>query len=290
MPVRHYHSEDDDSARWQHFPFRDGDVVVSTRSKHGTTWMQMILLLLIHQRPDLPAPLPELSPWLDHLVEPLDDVITRLESQDHRRVVKTHTPLDGIPLDPRATYVVVGRNPLDAAVSFYPHVQNIDRVRQAELLGTPVETPPPPPVEEWLPRWIAKSTDPLEPAESLDKVMWHLGDAWKRRDRGDVVTVHYADLRADLAGEMRRLADRLGITVPDPLWDDLVAAATLEAMRAKADELAPDPVGVLSDKRAFFRSGGLGAGAALLDDQSLQQYRQRLAELAPPDLVAWVDR
>lgn len=56
LSLRRYRSTDEDSARWQGFSFREGDIVISTRSKHGTTWMQMILLLLIHRRPHLPPP------------------------------------------------------------------------------------------------------------------------------------------------------------------------------------------------------------------------------------------
>ena len=289
--MRRYLSEDEDSARWDGFPFRDGDVVVSTRSKHGTTWMQMILLLLIHQRPELPAPLPILSPWLDHLVEPIDEAIARLEAQEHRRVIKTHTPLDGVPIDPRATYVVVARNPLDAAVSMYHHVDNIDRVRLSELLGEDVtRQDAPPPVAEWLANWTVQELDVMDPRESLDKLMWHVGDAWARRDEPNVLLVHYRDLQDDLAGQMRGLADRLDIDVPDERWADLVAAATFASMRKKADQLAPDALGVLADKQAFFRRGGGGAGAELLDQQTLARYRERLATMGPPDLVAWLDR
>ena len=83
------------------FPFRQGDIVISTRSKSGTTWMQMICALLIFQTPELPAPLGELSPWLDWLVTPPRQMFARLAAQTHRRVIKTHTPLDGVPIDPR---------------------------------------------------------------------------------------------------------------------------------------------------------------------------------------------
>src|SRR5215469_10337387 len=117
-PVR-YTSPEEDSARWDGFAFRQGDIVISTRSKSGTTWMQMICALLVFGTPDLPEPLGRISPWLDWLVTPLDEVTTRLEAQTHRRIIKTHTPLDGIPLDPAATYIVVGRHPLDMAVSLY---------------------------------------------------------------------------------------------------------------------------------------------------------------------------
>ena len=56
-PVR-YRSVDEDSGRWTDFPFRDGDIVISTRSKSGTTWVQMICALLIFQTTELPAELP----------------------------------------------------------------------------------------------------------------------------------------------------------------------------------------------------------------------------------------
>src|ERR1700754_702082 len=149
-----YVSEDEDSDRWTGFAFRPGDIVISTRSKSGTTWMQMICALLVFQRPDLPAPLSELSPWVDHRIEPVAEVFARLERQGHRRFVKTHTPLDGVPIDERATYIVVGRHPLDMAVSLYHQGDNLDRRRLAELTGEP-ERPrfPRPAVHEWLVRW-----------------------------------------------------------------------------------------------------------------------------------------
>ena len=68
-PVR-YVSADEDSARWIGFPFREGDIVISTRSKTGTTWVQMICALLIFQVPELPAPLGRYSPWLDRVIYP----------------------------------------------------------------------------------------------------------------------------------------------------------------------------------------------------------------------------
>jgi hypothetical protein len=288
-----YVSSDEDSARWEGFAFREGDVVVSTRSKSGTTWVQMICLLLVHGTPDLPGSISELSPWLDHAVEPLDGVLARLEAQPHRRVVKTHTPLDGVPIDPRATYVVVARHPLDMAVSLWHQGGNIDRARVRELTGAPAPTGPEPPrtpLAEWLPRWVESTADPRAAMDSLPGVMHHLTDAWDRRDSDNVLLVHYDDLRTDLAGEMRRLADRLGLDVRREAWPDLVAAATFDAMRARADVLAPNTLGVLKDGRAFFRGGRSGDGAATLSPEQLARYRQRAAELAPADLLAWLHR
>src|SRR5215204_3566314 len=115
-----------DSSRWDRFAFRPGDIVISTPPKCGTTWMQMLCALLIFDGPEFPAPLGDISPWLDMSIRPLSEVTAALAAQTHRRVIKTHTPLDGIPLHPEATYLVVGRDPRDVAISWEHHLANVD--------------------------------------------------------------------------------------------------------------------------------------------------------------------
>ncbi|MGH3333889.1 MAG: sulfotransferase domain-containing protein [Nocardioidaceae bacterium] len=292
VPTR-YRSSDEDSARWLGFPFRQGDIVISTRSKSGTTWMQMICALLVFRTPDLPAPLTTLSPWLDWLVSPRDEVFAQLSAQEHRRFVKTHTPLDGVPLDSRATYIVVARHPLDMAVSLYHQGANLDRVRMRELTGqsgTVGPAAPRPSLHEWLLAWIDRDVSPRDQLDSLPGVMWHLSDAWARRGEPNVVLVHYDDLSADLDGEMRRLASLLGVTVPEEAWPALVDAASFEQMRVHADRLAPDALGVLKDKAAFFRRGTSGSGRELLTAEELAHYRERTAAMAPAEMLTWAHR
>ena len=271
-------------------PTRAGDIVVSTRSKSGTTWMQMICLLLVFADPELPDRLGRLSPWLDWLVEPKEEVFERLAAQTHRRVIKTHTPLDGVPLDDRATYIVVGRHPLDMAVSLYHHSDNIDRGRMAELTGQPErDRPPQPPLHEWLLRYVDWEGDARAWLDTLPGTMLHLSDAWARRHHANVVLVHYDDLVADLDGSMRRLAGLLGIPVDEERWAALVRAATFESMRA--DAAAPDAdLGVLKDPAAFFRRGRSGEGRALLQAGEMAHYRDRVAAMAPDELLAWLER
>jgi aryl sulfotransferase len=292
-----YRSDDEDSGRWDGFPFRTGDIVISTRSKSGTTWAQMICALLVFQTADLPAPLGTLSPWLDWLIVPRDEVYARLEAQTHRRFIKTHTPLDGIPLDPRATYLVVARHPLDMAVSLFHQGVNLNRERIAELTGggPPDQSPTPASlspgvVHDSLVRWIGHEVAPADAMDSLPGVMWHLGDAWNRRHDPNVLLVHYADLSADLAGEMRRIAARLGIDVPEERWPALIEAATFTSMRDRADDLAPDPAGIMKDRGAFFRRGGSGSGREVLTEAEFAAYEERAATLAPADLLAWLHR
>ena len=266
--------------------------MISTRSKSGTTWLQMICALLVFQTPDLPAPLGDLSPWLDWQVTPCDRVFARLAAQQHRRVIKTHTPLDGLPLDPRATYIVVARHPLDMAVSLYQQGENIDRDRMRQLTGQPEPAIPPaprPPLHEWLLRWIDNDADPRAEMDSLPGVLWHLSDAWARRAEPNVVIVHYADLLADLDTQMRQLAGLLEITVPSRAWPGLVQAATFEQMRAGATQLLGPP-GVLKSTEAFFRRGTSGAGREQLTGAELAHYTARAQTMAPRDLLTWLHR
>lgn len=283
QPVR-YRSEDEDSLRWHEFPFRDGDIVISTRSKSGTTWMQMICALAVLQTSDLPRPLPELSPWLDWLGAPLSEVVDSLESQDHRRFIKTHTPLDGLPLDPRATFIVVARHPLDAAVSLYHQGHNLYR-KQTESAAEQ-----PPPIDEWLRAWIEWDGQPAEQLDSLPGVMWHLSDAWARRHDANVALVHYDDLSDDLEREMRRLATVLDIRISDERISQLAGAASFGAMQNQSNLLAPDPGGVLKDRAAFFRRGTSGAAAEILTAEDMARYRERVGDLAPADMLAWLHR
>jgi aryl sulfotransferase len=283
---RRYRSQEEDSGRWRRFPFREGDVVVSTRSKSGTTWMQQICLSLVHGSAALPAPVGELSPWVDWLTEPEGALFARLNAQPGRRVLKTHTPLDGVVLDPRASYVVVVRDPLDMAVSLYHQGNNLDRERLAELTGRAAATASPrPPLPEWLVAWTLDEADPTESMDSLAGVVHHAADAWARCDHEQILVVRYEELSADLEGKMRWLAARLDIGVDPHVWPSLVNGASFPSMRATAAQRVPDHRGVLKDPAAFFRRGSPGAGREILGDEDVAAYERRVRDLLAAEEV-----
>jgi hypothetical protein len=251
--------------------------------------MQMICALLVFGGPDLPAPLAELSPWLDRTTSPIGEVVARLGAQTHRRIIKTHTPLDGIVVSPVVSYIVVARHPLDVAVSLYHQGDNINRRRLAELTGTAYRPwGDRPPVEQWVRDWIARAAKPVEKLDSLPGVAWHLSDAWRRRHHRNVILVRYEDLLADLPAEMMTLSQRLDLAIGHAEAEDLAEAASFGAMKAKAAELVPDSNGLLKDPRRFFRRGGAGSAEEILDRADIDAYHRRINQLAPPDLVAWL--
>lgn len=305
-PLVRYRSLVADSARWQGFAFRPGDIVVSTPAKCGTTWTQMICALLVFQTPDLPRPLSDISPWLDMLIHPLDEVVADLEAQGHRRIIKSHTPFDGLPFDEKVTYVCVGRDPRDAGLSMGNHRKNMDfevlmRAR-AEVLGEegadPAPTawghgPSPDAEADWFWAWVDDPSAPQDAQRSnLRGLLHHLATFRAAAvAHPNVVLLHFADLEADLEGEMRRLAVLLGIDVPEERWPELVRAATFAEMRSRADALAPDgEMKLWHDNREFFHRGRSGQWREVLDDAGVERYHRRVAELTDPAMSAWLHR
>ena len=301
--VRRYEGFVYDSNRWEGFELRPGDLIISTPPKCGTTWTQMICALLILQEPELPLPLDTLSPWIDMVTRARSEVFADLEAQKHRRFIKTHTPLDGIPNDRKVTYICVGRDPRDVALSMDHHIDNTDTVgflnarqRAAAIDGIelgPLRPAPPRPagLRERFWQWVDDETPSTRVGSSLRRTVEHLQTFFHANDDLDIVCLHYDDLKGDLEGQMRQLAVRLRIDVDEHRWPELVRAATFDSMRTRAYKTVPGggPEHWINPT-AFFSRGTSGQWRDLLDDADLVRYAARVRTLAPDDLVAWVHR
>ncbi len=294
QPTVRYQNEVMDSGRWEGFPFREGDIVVSTPAKCGTTWTQTICALLIFQTPELPARLDDLTYWLDMLTRSRDDIFAFYEAQRHRRFIKTHTPFDGLPIHDGVTYVTVGRDPRDVAISWDAHSQNVAQKAFDAMLaagGSPTQEPAdtaPAPAESPYNRFWAWLED-TNVQVGLPSMLHHLSGFWAERERPNVLLLHYDDLKSDLEGQMRFLAGRLGIEVPESRWPDLVRAATFDSMRGRAEALTPVPA-MWRDPKRFFNQGSSGQWRNLLDEDDLRRYEDRVTKLAEPDLIDWLHR
>lgn len=295
-PRTRYRTVVADSARWDGFAFRPGDIIISTPPKSGTTWTQMLCALLIFDGPRFPAPLDQVSPWLDMSNRPLVEVTAALAAQTHRRFIKTHTPLDGLPLHPDVTYLVVGRDPRDVAVSYEHHAANLNfehflelraaAVGNDDLAGLPQRRVASGDPAERFRFFVADETNGGPP--TLASVLHHLDTGWQHRRDPNVALFHYADLQADLAGELLRLARVLGIPCSRERARELAAQASLARMRERSIDVAPNASqGHWKDVSAFFRSGATGEWRPRLSPADLAAYEARVAALVGPDLAAW---
>jgi hypothetical protein len=296
-----YRSLAADNARWEGFAFRDGDIVISTPPKCGTTWTQMLCALLIFRTPNFDRPLDLISPWLEQTVNARDKVFADLAAQTHRRFIKSHTPFDGIPYDERVTYIAVGRDPRDVAISMAHHFDNMDLPAFFALIDKAVgletladvmpkelpQIPPDPRDRFWV--WVNDETPTDQAISGLPGTLNHLNAFWEARGLPNVVLLHYADLEADLPGQMSRLAERLGIGIDDAEIAELAPAASFEAMRSRASEVAPNATEpIWLDTGRFFHSGRSGQWREILNEDDLKLYQTRVLELVSPEFSAWV--
>jgi hypothetical protein len=262
----------------------------------------MICALLVLQEPELPRPLHLLSPWIDKVTRARKEVFADLHAQTHRRFIKTHTPLDGIPNDPTVTYICVGRDPRDVGLSMDRHIDNMDipvfleaREQAAAIdgieLGPLVRgAPRPDGARERFWRWVDDETPPTHSGSSLRFTVAHVQTFRDAPGNLDVVFLHYDELTADLEGQMRQLAARLGIAVDENRWPGLVEAATFQSMRNRAETYVPGGAEYWVDPDAFFSRGTTGQWRDLLDDADRARYAARVRALASEDLAAWLHR
>ena len=114
-----------DSRLWKHFSPRVDDIVILTPPKSGTTWVQAIVALLLSGDPGVKVETSINSPWIDAAGEEIEEIMARLAAQTNRRYVKTHTPLDGIPIWSELKYISVFRQPIDVFFSWRKHIKNL---------------------------------------------------------------------------------------------------------------------------------------------------------------------
>ncbi len=285
-----------DSRRWDDFVPRAGDIAICTPPKCGTTWMQMICALLIFKKTEFDRPLSGYSPWLDMLISPVEAVLNNLETQINRRFIKTHTPLDGLPYYEQMSYICVGRDPRDAFMSMEAHQRNVRPEAMAKMMENatfplPAFDPGPKEPEARFIRWIKASGKPGDEKDPLSSSVLHYVETfWQFRHLPNILMVHYNDLKADLSGEMRRIAEFLEIRVDDELLPELVEAATFENMKANADQLAPDAeAGIWQDNSGFFNKGKSGQWADILGEEALAAYEAEMRERLGPELAHWLE-
>ena len=289
--VRDYYS---DSRRWDHYKPRAGDIVICTPPKAGTTWTQQIVNLLVFQSPD-PRALFEVAPWLDaRFFAPLDVTLLALEAQTHRRFMKTHLPMDALPIYDEVRYIHTARDGRDACMSYLNHLNSYTPDSWAQFdeigltdptIGRPMPRAPSTP-REFFPYWLdAPGRSTADGFVALEQTYW------SQRRAGNVLLVHYNDLKADLDGEMRRISAFLDIPVNEAVWPSLVEAATFDAMKRDGDTLlAGMERGFEGGHRSFLHKATNGRWQGEVDPEDLARYQAKLEAALSPNLIAWLQR
>jgi aryl sulfotransferase len=286
-----------DSRRWRWFVPRADDVIIGTSGKCGTTWMQHIVCILIFQSPT-PRDVGGLSPWLDMRMFALEDVLDNLEGQTQRRFIKTHLPMDALPIYKGSRYIHVQRDGRDALMSWRNHLTIMEPPAwqmsdQIGVMDPTIGRPAPRPADDMAAFYAAWMTDGAQDSwEDVFPAPFYFDIArtyWAQRAADNLLCVHFNDLKADLDGEMRRISRFLGIEVNEAIWPDLVEAATFASMKRHGAEWLPRMgFAFRGGADGFLHKGVNERWRDALTSDEVAFYEARVAREVSPALARWM--
>lgn len=286
VKTRDLHNHHMNSTVWDNFDFRDGDVVVATYAKSGTTWTQQIVTQLIFNGAS-DIHVHDLSLWLDLRIVP-PEAIASVAAQTHRRCVKTHLPVDALVFSPKAKYIYIGRDGRDAAWSLYNHHINATDDYFTAFNETPGRVGP------RLERGVADPhrfyRDWFEGDGYPYWAFWeNIRSWWAIRHLPNVLMLHFNDMKADLPAAIRQVADFLEIEVDAATFADIVAHCSFDYMKAHAELYAPRGGAMWKGgANTFINKGTNGRWRDTLTPDEIAAYDARARAELGDDGAAWL--
>ena len=283
---RDIHNHHMDSTAWDRFNYRDGDIVIGTYAKSGTTWTQQIVSQLVFNGAE-GIDVATLSPWIDLRIMP-PEVIAAVEAQTHRRFVKTHLPADAMTLSPKAKYIYVVRDGRDVVWSMFNHFTHAkpeiyDLFNNTPGRVGPEISPPPSSVHQYYREWFEGDGYPLWS-------FWeNIRSWWNVRHLPNVQLMHYNDMKRDLAGSIREIAEFLGITIDPAKFPAIVHHCTFDYMKAHASLAAPLGGAIWEGGAStFIHKGTNGRWRDTLSPAEIRAYEARAVAELGADCAAWL--
>jgi aryl sulfotransferase len=279
-----------DSTRWNELALREDDIVIATWGKTGTTWTQQIISQLV-LGPDAGFVGDGASPWVDMRVVPFEPMLAQIEAQTHRRFLKTHLPLDALVFSPKAKYIVVGRDARDVVWSLYNHSLNYtDGLLGAfndppGLPGQPVARPDCD-VRAYYLDWL--ETGQFRGAPDYPDFWSHIQGWWDAQSQPNVLLVHFSRLKADLVGEMRRIARFLDIEVAEADWPVIAEHCSFDYMKGAARQIEQLEFAFKGGGNTFINKGTNGRWKDILSAQEAARCDEVAAARLTPACAHWL--
>ncbi|KAF4446601.1 hypothetical protein F53441_9782 [Fusarium austroafricanum] len=279
-----------DSTIWNDFKFRPDDIFITTYAKSGTTWMQQIVSQLIHEG-DPTIPTGVLSPWVDIRIVPKEVMLDMVEGQNHRRFLKTHLPIDALVYNPQAKYIFIGRDGRDMVWSLHHHLYSATPTfysffENSTCDGALLERPSANPKD----MFTALVNDDM-PANHCWPFWSHIRGWWENRDQPNLLLVHFNDLKADLEGGMRKIAEFLEIPeMSDEKFNAAVSHCTFEWMKENATLAAPPQAELAWDNGAkdFIHKGTNSRWKDVLTEEDCKKYEERARKELGEECANWL--
>ena len=276
-----------DSTIWDEFVFRNDDIVVATYAKSGTTWTQQMIAQMLFDGAEN-MNIMDMAPWLDVRILPRKETLAKMEAQTHRRVVKTHLPVDALVFSPKAKYVYVARDGRDVLWSLYNHHASGNETFYKALNDTPNRVGPPiprpnPNIRDYFLEWLERDGYPF----------WSYWDNvrswWEIRNLPNVLILHYANLKADMEGQMRHIAAFLDIPIDEQRWPTIVEHCTFDYMKANASRDLPMVESMLEGGAdSFIFKGTNGRWTEVLSKDDCRLYETMAEKQLGHECATWL--
>jgi aryl sulfotransferase len=300
-----YQNHHMDSTRWDAYSPRNDDIVISTSIKSGTTWVQSIVReLIVHGLDGHASGLPERIPlqdrassfWLEaNFNREIGTLYEKLEAQEHRRFIKTHLPLDGLPFYPQVKYLVIGRDARDVFMSLWNHYANYSddfykKINEApDLIGEPCPRCPED-IHAFWQSWISQGWfDWEQEGYPFWGNMHHAQTWWNYRHLGNIQFFHYADMLANPTGEIKRIAEFLDIDVSDEVISTIVQETSLSAMRQRSLQAGSSTI-FQEGAKTFFFKGTNGRWRDVLSNDELTLYETTKSQVLSLECARWLEQ
>jgi aryl sulfotransferase len=294
--TRDYHNNHFNSDKWDAFQARKGDIVVDTCYKSGTTWTQAIMLHIVFKGnvPGFGKPgfgILDMTPWVDmRLMTPVATA-GLLDAQEHRRVMKSHLPLDGLPYNPDTKYIVLGRDLRDVAYSWLNHWKSMwlfyDNCFNLipGMIGPGIPDP-----KDWD---GPKCFRGMSEGDAVDLEMWsyfhHLATWWAYRHLPNVHMVHFNQMKADPKKEIKAMVDFVGEELTDEELDLVVQKTEFNFMRENNEAFLGGLAGFLEGGgKSFIHKGTNYRWKGELSDEDIEKYLEIGKERLGEECMHWL--
>ena len=197
-------------------------------------------------------------------------------------------PVDALVYSPKVKYIYIGRDGRDVVWSMHNHHANANQLWYAALndtpgrVGPPIE-PPPADVRRYFLDWLERDGHPFWP-------FWeNVRSWWEIRHLPNLLLLHFADLKADMPGQIRRIADFLEIPIDPDRWPAILEHCSFGYMKANASKSTPLG-GVFWDGGAetFVHKGTNGRWRDVLTAEDCRRYEETALRELGEDCARWL--
>lgn len=211
------------------------DILISPFAKCGTTWMQQIVHGLRSHGSMEFSEITEVVPWLELAHDMGMDV--NGPQVAHPRAFKSHLSWEEIPKGGR--YIIVFRDPIDAMVSLYRFFEGWHFEAGAI------------PVSDFAEYYLGR--------DDGHSYWGHARSWWRQRDRAEVLSFTFEDMKRNLAAVVGRVADFMDGPAAGEARDLATAQASFEFMKRHSDKFDDHLIRRTRDAACGLPPGGMAS-------------------------------